>query len=77
MRVTAPVIGRLVCRPRLWAYKQIKAGRFGQPTRGRGIRARALEVELADVEAALGLKFNPAQLLAAGCVIYPLIIEIQ
>lgn len=68
MRVTAPVIGRLVARPRLWAFVQVRKGRFGLPRR----RGRALEVELANVERELGLKFTSAQLIAAGA---PIVIE--
>lgn len=66
MLVTAPTIGRLAGRPRLWAYCQIRRGRFG-PSRRRG---RAYEVELANVEAALGIGFSPEQLAAAGITIH-------
>jgi len=68
MLVTAPPIGRLCGRPRLWACIQIKAGRFGPVIRRRG---RAYQVELANVEAALGVRFSPAQLAAAGITIQP------
>jgi hypothetical protein len=60
--VTAPVIARLAGYRRLWAWVQVKRGRFG-PVRKRG---RAFEVELASVEAALGMKFSAEQLRAAG-----------
>jgi hypothetical protein len=67
MFVTAPAIGRLVARPRLWAFEQVKRGRFGAPVRRH---ARRLEVELANVEAALGIGFSPEQLAAAGITIH-------
>jgi hypothetical protein len=60
--VTAPVVAKLALRPRLWAYRQLKAGRFGAVTRRKG---RALEAELAGVEAVLG-PFPPERLRAAG-----------
>jgi hypothetical protein len=63
MYLTAPPIARLVGHRRLWAWVQIKRGRFGPVVRRRG---RALEVELANVEAALGRTFSPEQLAAAG-----------
>jgi hypothetical protein len=63
MYLTAPPIARLVGHQRLWAWVQIKRGRFGPVLRRRG---RALEVELANVEAALGRTFSPEQLSAAG-----------
>jgi hypothetical protein len=49
-------------RPRLWATRQIKAGRFGPIHRNFG---KALKVELACVEAVLG-PFPPDRLRAAG-----------
>jgi hypothetical protein len=61
--VAGPVIARLFARPRLWAYKRIKRGRFGPVVKRRG---RALLVDLAAVEAAAGTTFTPAQLAAAG-----------
>lgn len=63
MLVTAPIIGRLTARPRLWAYRRIVAGRFGPVHRRQG---HALLVDLAGVEAATGTTFSPAQLAAAG-----------
>ena len=62
MLVTAPTIARLTARPRLWAYRQIMAKRFGPITRRKG---RALEVELNRVQAVFGT-FTPEQLAAAG-----------
>jgi len=66
MLITAPPIGRLSSRPRLWANLQIRRGRFGPVFRRRG---RAYQVELAAVEAALGVRFSSDQLVAAGITI--------
>ena len=63
MLVTAPIIGRLFMRPRLWAYEHLKAGDFGPAIHRRG---RADCVTLASVEAFAGQPFTPAQLTAAG-----------
>jgi hypothetical protein len=68
MLVTAPSIARLAARPRLWAFEQIKKGRFGPVVSRRG---RAYVVELAAVEAALGMTFTPAQLACAGVPVHP------
>jgi hypothetical protein len=63
MLVTASAIARLAGYRRLWAWVQIKRGRFGPVVRKRG---RTFEVKLASVEAALGMTFSPEQLAAAG-----------
>ena len=43
----------------MWAYRQIKAGRYGQIVHRRGLWAY---VDLARVEAAEGRSFTPEQL---------------
>jgi hypothetical protein len=63
MLITAPVIGRLLLRPRLRAYRHVKAGAFGLVVHRRG---RVLEVDVANVEACLGRHFTAEQLAAAG-----------
>ena len=47
----------------MWAYRQIKAGRYGQIVHRRGLWAY---VDLARVEAAEGRSFTPEQLRLAG-----------
>jgi hypothetical protein len=66
MLIGGPAIAKLFARPRLWAYKRIKSGRFGPAMKRRG---RALLVDLAAVEAAAGTAFTPAQLAAAGVTV--------
>jgi hypothetical protein len=63
MLITAPIIGRLFMRPRLWAYEHLKAGDFSPAVHRCG---RADCVDLASVEAFAGRHFTPAQLAAAG-----------
>jgi len=63
MLVTAPMIARLRARPRMWAHRQIVAGRFGPVVFRRG---RWAYVALAEVEAAEGIQFAAAQLAAVG-----------
>jgi hypothetical protein len=63
MFVTPPTIGRLHLRSRVWAWQRVKAGYYGQPTRGpRG----ALVVPLSKVESVAGRRFSAEQLAAAG-----------
>jgi len=57
------MIARLLGRPRMWAYRQVEADRFGPILYRRG---RWSYVSLAAVEAYAGHTFTPAQLLAAG-----------
>jgi len=66
MLIAGPAIARLFARPRLWAHKAIRRGRFGPVVKRRG---RALLVDLTAVEAAAGTTFTPAQLAAAGVTI--------
>jgi hypothetical protein len=68
MLIAGPAIAKLFARPRLWAYKRIRNGRFGPIVKRRG---RALLVDLAAVEAAAGTIFTPAQLAAAGVTVTP------
>jgi hypothetical protein len=68
MLIAGPAIAKLFARPRLWAYKGIKRGRFGPVVKSRG---RALLVDLAAVQAAAGTTFTPAQLAAAGVTLTP------
>jgi hypothetical protein len=35
--VTASIIGKLLGRPRMWAYRQIRAGRFGPIVHRHGL----------------------------------------
>jgi hypothetical protein len=68
MKLTPPQVGRLLARPRAWAWLHIRVGDFG-PARRAG---RAWCVDLADVEAFAGGKFSDAQIFAAvnpGCVV--------
>jgi hypothetical protein len=62
MHVTVPVVGGLFLRPRLWAWRRVKAGK------GRG---RALHVALDAVEDYAGRRFTQDQLAAAGLHISP------
>jgi hypothetical protein len=63
MLVTAPTIGRLLARPRLWAYRKVKRGDYGPVIHRRG---RALLVNLANVEERIGRRFSSAHLAAIG-----------
>ena len=63
MLVTGPAIGRLFARPRIWAYRQVRAGRFGPIIKCRG---RAFFVDIRNVEARIGYRFSASQLAAAG-----------
>ena len=63
MLVSAPLIGKLRGRPRLWAYRKIKRGDFGRFVEAP---SGALLVELCAVEAAEGICFSMPQLAAAG-----------
>jgi hypothetical protein len=58
------MIARLLGRPRMWAYRQIVAGRFGPVVHQR--RHRWRYVDLARVEDAQGITFSADQLAAAG-----------
>ncbi len=62
MLVTGPIIGKLLARPRLWAYRRMKAGDFGPPIKGRG---RALCVHLEKVQEKTGQRFSQEQLAVA------------
>jgi hypothetical protein len=61
MKLTAPQVGRLLARPRAWAWLHVRVGDFG-PARRAG---RCWCVDLADVENFAGGKFTDAQILAA------------
>jgi hypothetical protein len=61
-RITPPVLARLLLCSRQFAHRTVKAGRFGSFVRRPD---GALEVELADVEAALGVTFTPEQIEGA------------
>jgi hypothetical protein len=63
MLVTTPIVAKLFCRPRLWAYRRAKAGRFGPIVRRRG---RALYLPLSGVERSIGRRFSHEQLAAVG-----------
>jgi hypothetical protein len=63
MLVTAPTIGRLLARPRLWAFRHVKAGHFGPVIHRHG---RTLYVELRNVEARVGRRFSLAHLADIG-----------
>jgi hypothetical protein len=63
MLITGPTIARLVQRPRRWAYRRVTDGSFGPIIARRG---RALLVDLAAVEARVGINFSPSQLAAVG-----------
>jgi hypothetical protein len=63
MLLTAPIIGKLRGRPRLWAYRKIKRGDFGDFLEGP---SGALLVDVANVEADAGFRFSSAQLAAVG-----------
>jgi hypothetical protein len=63
MLITTPAIAKLFLRPRLWAYRQAKAGRFGPVIRRRG---RAFYVPLRNVAAYRGSAFSADQLAALG-----------
>jgi hypothetical protein len=57
------MIARLLGRPRMWAFRQVNAARFGPILYRCG---RWSYVSLATVEAYAGHNFTSAQLLAAG-----------
>lgn len=61
--VTAPTIGKLLGRPRMWAYRQIRAGRFGPIVHRRGLWAY---VDLRRVQAVEHQTFTHEQLRLAG-----------
>ena len=63
MLITAPIIGKLRGRPRLWAYRKIRRGDFGPYVEGPD---GALLVDVANVEADAGFRFSPPQLAAVG-----------
>jgi hypothetical protein len=63
LRVTPPIIGRLLAVSRVMAHRRVVAGDFGEVFEGRG---GAHEVELSNVEASTGIVFTPSQLAAAG-----------
>jgi hypothetical protein len=57
------MIGRLMLRPVMWAWRRIAAGCYGPPIRRGG---KALWVPVAAVEAVEGVRFSAAALVAAG-----------
>lgn len=61
--ITAPMVARLLGRPRMWAFRQVGTGRFGPIIYRRG---RWSYVSLGAVQAYHGRPFTPEQLLAAG-----------
>ena len=61
--IGATHIGRLLSRPRLWAIRAIRRGRFGTPVVACD---GARRVPLETVEAVEGVRFMPVQLAAAG-----------
>jgi hypothetical protein len=63
MLIAAPQIARLVQRPARWAHRRVTDGSFGPII---ALRGKALLVDLAAVEAHIGLKFSPTQLAAAA-----------
>jgi hypothetical protein len=63
MLIAAPQIARLVQRPARWAQRRVIDGSFGPIIARRG---RALLVDLAAVEARVGINFSPSQLAAVG-----------
>jgi hypothetical protein len=65
MLVTAPSISRLMGRPRLWGYRQMRAGRYGRVERLNGHHGC---VFLANVEVAEQVTFSRQQLIAAGLI---------
>jgi hypothetical protein len=54
LAVTPPMIGRLLGRPRMWAFRQVDAGRYGPTTRQNGV----LFADLAGVENAACRTFS-------------------
>ena len=64
--ITAPTIARLKGRPRKWAYRRMKAGRYGPVIHRRG---RWQYVALEAVEAAEGMTFPADRLRAVGIYI--------
>jgi hypothetical protein len=62
MFLTAPIIGKLFMRSRVWAWSEIKAGKFGPAL----VRDGTLLVSLDAVERRIGHRFSPEQLRAAG-----------
>jgi hypothetical protein len=63
MLIKTTAVARLFARPRLWAHKYTRLGRFGRIfNRYR----KDFEVELSAVEAEAGVEFTPSQLTAAG-----------
>jgi hypothetical protein len=63
MRITPPVLGRLLLVSRVMAHRRVVTGDFGRQVEGRG---GAHEVELGTVEDKLGITFTAVQLAAAG-----------
>jgi hypothetical protein len=71
MKLTPPQVGRLLARPRAWAWVHVRAGDFGSVHRTGG-NGRTWCVDLAGVENFAGGKFTDGQILAAvnpGCAI--------
>jgi hypothetical protein len=56
------MIGRLLARPRLWAYRWMKRGEFGPIVRVQGRNC----VDLDGVEELAGRRFDRDQLARAG-----------
>jgi hypothetical protein len=62
MLLTSTQIARLLARPRFWGSRAIRRGVFPVYCR----KGRKAWVELGAVEEALGVRFSPEQLRAAG-----------
>jgi formate hydrogenlyase subunit 4 len=62
LRITPPIVGRLLAISRVMAHRRVVSGNFGAVHR-RGI---VHEVDLANVAACVGITFTPSQLAAAG-----------
>lgn len=63
MLVTGPTIARLLFRPRLWAYRRMRAGRYGPIVRQN---AHHGHVDLRAVEIAERVAFTADDLSRAG-----------
>jgi hypothetical protein len=64
--VSAPMVAKLLGRPRRWALRQAKAGWYGAPVRRTGHHSY---FDLAAVERVEGITFDPDQLERAGVLI--------
>jgi hypothetical protein len=63
--LNATQIGRLLARPKVWAWRRVDAGRYGAPVRRGG---RATWVPISSVEQAEGVRFTPEQLHLVGII---------